>query len=204
MARYAPTPAYALPQAPAAAPPIFCQNRGMGYNYMIARRRCAEHKQLPKLLHALSLWVLPIAAFWGALCVADTPHPTTLEVRATAAVRQNNALVPADRVVPGDEVFYTLAIRNTGSTGLPAPTVDFQIPEHIRYLANSATGAGAEVSYSVDGGHKFDQPENLKIVATTGDVRLATAADYTHIRWQLKHVLKSKSMALARFRAVVK
>jgi hypothetical protein len=37
-----------------------------------------------------------------------------------------------------------------------------------------------------------------------GDPRLATAADYTHIRWHLKHILQPKAMALARFRAVVK
>jgi hypothetical protein len=35
-------------------------------------------------------------------------------------------------------------------------------------------------------------------------MRLATAADYTHIRWQLKHSLKANSAAFARFRAVVK
>ena len=73
-------------------------------------------------------------------------------------------LVPADRVVPGDEVFYTLEIRNTGSQPLPAPTVDFAVPEHMRYVANSAVGAGAEVSFSVDGGRTFDRPENLMVV----------------------------------------
>ncbi len=155
----------------------------------------------------------PIARLFAALCLlgpaffglaASRAEPPTLEVRATAAVRQNHALVPADRVVPGDEVFYTLEIRNTGAVLLRAPIVDFPIPEHMRYLANSAVGAGAEVSYSIDGGHTFDRPENLSIVAANGDVRPANAADYTHIRWQLKHDLKSKSMALARFRAVVK
>lgn len=173
---------------------------------MIVLGRRRGNLRLQDLLrrHGLGLSLLALVGFGRAFCVADTAHPTTLDVRTTAAVRQNNILVPADRVVPGDEVFYTLAIRNTGSTGLPAPAVDFQIPEHMRYVANSAVGAGAEVSYSVDGGHTFDRPENLRVAATTGDVRPATAADYTHIRWQLKHVLKSKSMALARFRAVVK
>lgn len=152
----------------------------------------------------------------GALCaclwtyLSSTPgfaegaRPATLEVRATAAVREGKALVPADRVVPGDEVFYTLEIRNTGSTTLAPPTVDFAVPAHMRYLASSAVGAGAEVSFSIDGGHTFDRPERLVIVAPGGDSRPATAADYTHIRWRLKHALKPKAMALARFRAVVK
>jgi uncharacterized repeat protein (TIGR01451 family) len=149
-------------------------------------------------------WLLVLACLASPLSAADTARPATLDVKATAAVRHDHALVPADRVVPGDEVFYTLEIRNTGAKPLPPPTVDFAIPEHMRYIANSAVGAGAEVSYSVDGGHTFDRPENLSVVARGGDPRLATAADYTHIRWRLKHALQAKAMALARFRAVVK
>jgi uncharacterized repeat protein (TIGR01451 family) len=151
-----------------------------------------------------ALCLLVLACLSSPLCGADTARPATLDVKATAAVRQNHALVPADRVVPGDEVFYTLEIRNTGSTPLPPPTVDFAIPEHMRYIANSAVGAGADVSYSVDGGHTFDRPENLSVVPVGADPRPATAADYTHIRWRLKHALQGKAMALARFRAIVK
>jgi uncharacterized repeat protein (TIGR01451 family) len=151
-----------------------------------------------------ALWLLALASLVSPLSAADSARPATLEVKATAAVRQDHALVAADRVVPGDEVFYTLEIRNTGSRPLPPPTVDFAIPEHMRYIANSAVGAGAEVSYSVDGGYTFDRPENLSVVPVGGDSRLATAADYTHIRWRLKHALQPKAMALARFRAIVK
>jgi uncharacterized repeat protein (TIGR01451 family) len=149
-------------------------------------------------------WVFLLALLVGPAGNAASPRPAALEVKATAAVRQGGALVSADRVVPGDEVFYTLEIRNTGSRPLPPPLVDFAIPEHMRYIANSAVGAGAEVSYSVDGGHSFERPENLSVVTAGQNPRLATAADYTHIRWRLKHALKGKAMALARFRAVVK
>jgi uncharacterized repeat protein (TIGR01451 family) len=133
---------------------------------------------------------------------ADTGLP--IEVKATAAVRKDQELVAADRVVPGDEVFYTLEIRNTGSRPVAAPTVDFAIPEHMRFVANSAVGAGADVSYSIDGGHSFKRPENLMVAAGGGERRVAIAAEYTHIRWRFRHPLKSKAMALARFRAVVK
>ena len=151
-----------------------------------------------------ALWLYFLVTLASPPCGADAPLAAALNVKATAAVRQGEALVPADRVVPGDEVFYTLEIRNTGSRPLPPPTVDFAIPEHMRYIANSAVGAGAEVSYSVDGGYTYDRPENLSVVPVGGDPRLATAADYTHIRWRLKHALKPKAMALARFRAIVK
>ena len=74
----------------------------------------------------------------------------------------------------------------------------------MRYLADSAAGPGADVSFSVDGGRTFDLPENLLVAGPAGQWRPATAADYTHIRWQLKHRLNVNSVAFARFRAVVK
>ncbi len=103
-------------------------------------------------------------------------------------------LLPAERVVPGDYVIYTIEIRNLGSTDAVAPTVTRPIPAHVAYVADSATGPGANISYSVDG-MRFDRPDGLYP---------AKAADYTHIRWQFKKTLKAKSVAFARFRAVVK
>jgi uncharacterized repeat protein (TIGR01451 family) len=118
--------------------------------------------------------------------------------------REQTKVVPAEELVPGDEVIYTLEIRNAGNTALRTPVIDYRIPEHVRYVSNSAVGAGAEVSYSVDEGHRFDRAENLKITDATGAQRTASAADYTHIRWRLKHILKAQAVAMAHFRAVVK
>jgi uncharacterized repeat protein (TIGR01451 family) len=112
-------------------------------------------------------------------------------------------LAPADRLVPADQVIYTLEVRNTDASAVSAPTVTYPIPEHMVYIANSAIGPGADVSYSVDG-RSFDKPENLKVPTTAGGLRPATPADYTHIRWQFKHALKANSTAFVRFRALVK
>ncbi|MGP8166019.1 MAG: hypothetical protein ACLQAR_10885 [Steroidobacteraceae bacterium] len=127
-----------------------------------------------------------------------------VRMRVSFSGREATKLVPADRVVPGDEIFYTLEIRNTGSATVPAPSVVYPVPEHTRYVADSAIGPGAEVSFSIDGGRSFDEPEKLELAGSAGAPRPATAADYTHIRWQFKHGLKGKSVAFARFRAVVK
>jgi uncharacterized repeat protein (TIGR01451 family) len=113
-------------------------------------------------------------------------------------------LVPADRVVSGDWVIYTLEVRNTASTIVRSPTVTYPVPAHVSYVADSAVGPAIEVSYSVDGGHHFDVAENLKIQDADGQLRPAAAADYTHIRWQFKNSLKGNSVAFVRFRARVK
>jgi uncharacterized repeat protein (TIGR01451 family) len=125
-----------------------------------------------------------------------------VESKSIAHGREVIKLIPADRVVPGDRVIYTLEVRNTGAV-LEAPVVAQPIPEHMRYVADSAVGPGAEVSYSVDGGHSFDRAENLKVPGKDGEPRPAVAADYTHIRWRLKNSLKANSVAFVRFRAQV-
>jgi uncharacterized repeat protein (TIGR01451 family) len=135
-----------------------------------------------------------------------------LTVKAIAEVEQplqehgrdTTKLVSADRVVSGDAVIYTLEIRNTGSTSVRKPVVTYAVPEHMIYVADSAVGPGTEVTYSIDNGRGFDAPEALRINEPNGEWRLAKAADYTHIRWQLKNALKANSVAFVRFRARVK
>ena len=135
----------------------------------------------------------------GALVVKAVAE---VETRAVPGGRDVK-LAPANRVVPGDEVIYTLEIRNPGRTAVLDPVVTYAVPSHMMYVADSATGPGAEVRYSVDDGHVFDRPENLRVNDADGS-RPAKADEYTHIRWKLKNSLKSKSVAFARFRAIVK
>jgi len=135
-----------------------------------------------------------------------------IAVRAVAEVRSKAdpggvgalRLTPATRVVPGDEVIYTLEVRNTGSASIRAPTVTYPVPAHMAFVADSATGPGAEVSYSVDGGITFGEPDTLRLTGEDGRARRAKASDYTHIRWKLKNNLKANSVAFTRFRTVVK
>jgi uncharacterized repeat protein (TIGR01451 family) len=148
----------------------------------------------------------------GALTAVaqNLPDPVAIkviaevEVRAAGPGRQTTKLVPADKVVPGDLVLYTLEVRNTGATAVPAPVVTNPVPAHMKYLSNSAVGPGTVVTYSVDGGRTFGSPEELKILGSDGMLRNAVAADYTDIRWKLRNSLKSNSVAFVRFRALVK
>jgi len=135
-----------------------------------------------------------------------------ISIKAIAEVEQTSQahgldttkLMPADRVVSGDTVIYTLEVRNTASISVPRPVVTYAVPEHMTYTPDSAVGPGTRVTYSVDAGRSFDAPENLRVQEPDGQLRAATAADYTHIRWQLKNALKGNSVAFVRFRARVK
>jgi uncharacterized repeat protein (TIGR01451 family) len=163
-----------------------------------------------------------LALLLGAIAQAQVPAdapptapptalPDALQVRAIAEVESKSVeagravvkLIPADRVVPGDRVIYTLEARNTGATALDTPIVTYAVPDHMRYIANSAVGPGAEVRFSIDGGHSFDRAENLKMNGPDGRPRAAVGADITHIRWRLKNSLQANSVAFVRFRALV-
>jgi len=130
---------------------------------------------------------------------------TIAEVQRKIVVdgKEHVELRPATRVVPGDEVIYTLEVRNAGPLAAVAPAFAIPIPQHMIYVADSAVGPGALVSYSIDGGLSFDKPENLVIHGAQGQSRAAGPADYTDIRWVLRNTLKVGSVALARFRAVL-
>jgi uncharacterized repeat protein (TIGR01451 family) len=153
-----------------------------------------------------------LALLSSAIALGQVP-PDPLQVRAIAEVESKSVdagrgravvkLIPADRVVPGDRVIYTVEARNTGATALDTPVVTYAVPDHMRYVVDSAVGPGAEVRFSIDGGHHFDRAENLKLRGPDGRPRAVVGADITHIRWQLKNSLKANSVAFVRFRALV-
>jgi uncharacterized repeat protein (TIGR01451 family) len=139
-----------------------------------------------------------------------TANPVTIKLIAEVELttieqgRETKRLVPADRVVPGDRLIYSLEVVNTAVTTVPGPAVTTPVPAHMRYVADSAVGPGTEVSFSVDGGVSFDAPENLQVKGSNGELRAAEATDYTHIRWQFRNSLKAGSVAFVRFRAIAK
>jgi uncharacterized repeat protein (TIGR01451 family) len=174
--------------------------------------RVSDMEYTAGMLRALFRSLGLLAALGVVAAAVGQPAPDPIVIKAIAEVeqssqvhgRESRKLVAADRVVSGDAVMYTLEVRNAAATSLRRPTVTYPVPEHMTYTPDSAVGPGAEVTYSVDAGRSFDAPENLKIQEPGGQVRAATAVDYTHIRWQLKNALKGNSVAFVRFRARVK
>jgi uncharacterized repeat protein (TIGR01451 family) len=114
---------------------------------------------------------------------------------------------PPEKVVPGDEVLYTVAYTN--KTGKPAEkfAITNPVPKNTRYKDGSAAGEGADITFSVDDGKTFATPDKLTVTIKDKSgkdiVRPATAADYTHIRWLLKQNVAPGQSGAVRFRAVV-
>jgi uncharacterized repeat protein (TIGR01451 family) len=125
---------------------------------------------------------------------------TLLESR-NAAGEIERRMVPVQVLHEGEEIFYTLRIRNVTGAPITDAVVVWPVPPDTRYIPNSAAGPGAEIAFSVDGGQTYAAPNALS-VTRNGSARDATAADYTDIRWHLRYPLASGAVALARFRAI--
>ena len=109
--------------------------------------------------------------------------------------------VDAHKVVPGTEVIWTVTAENTCQQASENVTINNPVPTHMALVANSATGAGSDITYSLDG-KAFARPDQLT-VTENGAARKARADEYRHIRWVFKTPLMAGARATASFRAVL-
>ncbi len=154
----------------------------------------------------ISAGLIAVALASAARAQSPLTVTTTAEVlrQVTIDGKPGSRLVPADHVVAGDPVVYTLAVRNVGAAPIATVIVTSPIPRRMRYLGGTAVGPGAQLSFSVDGGRTYDAPARLTVPGADGKPRAADPADYTNIRWVLADTLQAGSMAFVRFRAVLR
>jgi uncharacterized repeat protein (TIGR01451 family) len=112
--------------------------------------------------------------------------------------------VAANEVHIGDDLFYTLRVRNASDAAVENPVIVKAMPRNTVYVDQSAVGPATIIEFSIDGGSVFAAPDELSVVTSPDMTRAATTSDYTHIRWRLRHPLAAGATALLRFRGVFK
>jgi len=147
-------------------------------------------------LAAASLgWIAPAAADVALTTTAQKIEKFTAPDGAVAT-----RLIPAQKVLPGDDVRYTITFVNGGDKPVDAGTVVVTnpVPEHTHYIADSAFGSGTTITYSVDGGRTFHPAADLMVVRDGVKVP-ATAEDYTTIRWKFAPALAPAAQSFVSF-----
>jgi uncharacterized repeat protein (TIGR01451 family) len=152
-----------------------------------------------------------IAALLLASATAFAQDKACVELKTTAeteaeVVEQGQKvkrLVPAGKVVPGNEVVWTITARNVCDKPADDIVVANQVPEHMSYVASSALGTGTEIAYSLDG-KEFKRAEELRVADADGTTRAARADEYRAIRWTYAAAFAPGATAFVRYRAVVK
>jgi uncharacterized repeat protein (TIGR01451 family) len=123
--------------------------------------------------------------------------------RVDEAGRRIKRRVPAEKVVPGTEIIYTIAYHNPADHNAERVVITNPIPKQMRYRNLSAFGQKALVTFSVDNGESFDLPENLYVTDATGRRFAAQPDDYTHIRWKLQTLIPPQASGQVGFRAIL-
>jgi uncharacterized repeat protein (TIGR01451 family) len=122
------------------------------------------------------------------------------EVTVTDNGETERKLVPADTVVPGDDVVYTITFTNVSGEIADNIVITNPISENLTYVEGSAFGPGTVIEFSVDDGQSFAAPDEL-MVGANGGQRPAAAEDFTHVRWTMQNDLQSGAQGMARFKA---
>jgi uncharacterized repeat protein (TIGR01451 family) len=161
-------------------------------------------------LHLPSVALLA-AGLTGGTALAQTAERGCIELKTVAEVQEtyvdergNNAtrLVPAAKVVPGDEVIWTIVANNVCTTPAGDVAITNPVPAHMRYVTSSAFGPGADIEFSLDGS-SFAAPEALLVAEADGSRRPARADEYSHIRFLLPQAIGPSESWIVRYRATV-
>lgn len=92
--------------------------------------------------------------------------------------------LPAESVVPGSKLVYTVTFTNDKAEPTNNLNFTLPVPQEVTYVEGTADKAGTIVTVSTDGGSSFTT-RGAATVVDAGQSRRATAADITHIRWQV-------------------
>ncbi len=100
---------------------------------------------------------------------------------------QDMRFVEARRLEAGEQVYYTIRVRNPGKEPVTDVVVTKRMPFGVHYVAGSATGPACDVALSVDNGATYSSG--------------GKPGDFTHVRWLFQRPLAPGATALLRFRA---
>ena len=118
----------------------------------------------------------------------------SISIKAEKEVTVNNVTkkVVADTIDSGDVIFYTLIYVNSGNEAATNAVLNDPIPKGTVYVAGSAIGDNADITFSIDNGKTFKKPSLLtyEIKQPNGKVekKAASPEQYTDIRWTITKV----------------
>jgi uncharacterized repeat protein (TIGR01451 family) len=138
-------------------------------------------KKFISLLTVLFVLLLSVAAF------AKPIISVNMKAEKETTVNKVTKKVAADKVNPGEVIFYTINYVNSGNEEATNAVLEDPIPKGTVYIPGSAFGVNTEITFSIDGGKTFKKPSLLtyefKSPGGKMEKRTASAEQYTHIRW---------------------
>ena len=150
------------------------------------------------LLAALTMSGAALAQAAGPVKISNAVFQQ-VEVKA-ADGSVSTKLVPAAKVVPGNEVVYEITYANTGADSATGVVVDNPVPKQLVFVG---VGDVPATSVTVDDGASYGDLSTLTVTGEDGNPRAAQTSDVTNLRWELSALQPGQEGKLS-FRARVK
>jgi uncharacterized repeat protein (TIGR01451 family) len=135
-------------------------------------------------------------------CVALKTEPQLEQDYVDAQGKPAKRLVPPGKVIPGNEIVWTITATNTCAKPADKVAIENAVPEHMTYVADSATGSGMTITYSLNG-RDFVKQSELVVRNADGTTRPARSDEIKSIRWVVNAAIAPNATAAARYRAKV-
>lgn len=123
----------------------------------------------------------------GGACVSLVTEALQEQSVTGADGKPHVTLVPATKVVPGDQVVWQTTARNSCASAAGNVVINQAVPEHMNLVPDSAVGAESRIVYSLDG-RTFLPLAELMVIEADGTRRPARAEEVRHVRWQLSSI----------------
>ncbi|MDH3342587.1 MAG: hypothetical protein OEM07_02570 [Gammaproteobacteria bacterium] len=112
--------------------------------------------------------------------------------------------IDAELAVPGDVMMYRIVFENIGNESASGIVINDPIPNNTKYRINSASGRNTTITFSIDGGKSFGNPDDLVVKDKDGKEWKAKPESYTHIRWVYNKLLAPTEKGEVSFKAQIK
>jgi uncharacterized repeat protein (TIGR01451 family) len=162
--------------------------------------KCFTRRQTTALMTLLLVSAMSHAQERG--CIELSTLAETEQKYVDEQGRNATRLVPAGKVVPGNEVVWTITAKNICNAPAENIVIANPVPEHMSYVASSAIGVGTEITVSVDG-KQFMPTSELQVKSADGASRPARADEIRAIRWTYTAPFPKGATAFVRYRATV-
>ncbi len=146
------------------------------------------------LMLMVALYVVPAHA---SVRLESQVYKVQRQLQPDGSVREQ--LLPAEQVVPGDELRYHISVHNQGDAAVDANSIVITdpLPPELIYLPSLTQAPDSRVTYSVDG-EQFATADAL-FVQRNGERVLAQPGDYRAIRFEYAPALAPGEQASVSF-----
>ncbi len=106
--------------------------------------------------------------------------------------------------LPGDVMMYVISFENIGGDPARGIVINDPVPNNSKYRMDSAVGKNTKITFSIDGGKNFGNPEELVVKDKNGKEWNAKPESYTHIRWVYNKPLAPGEKSEVSFKTQIK